>query len=455
MSMTVAEARQQIKQNFSKANEIEARYPISDTYPEGLTEEANAADLAEVKRLLSEVDTLEEKLLTLESVEQRRNRIQEGLDRASKPAAAMARLSQQGADREGEQRAEAKLSPGDQFIRDRGYRALREQGAFSSQLQRNDFAVQMKDGTSLFLWRHAAKALAQAEEKALLYAGSSSVGGAFVANDLRSGAIDILQREITVLDLITRLQTDSDTIEYVREDTFTNAAAMTAEASATTGTSGTKPESTLAYSAQTSAVRTLAHWIPVTNRMLADAPAIRGLINSRLLLGLTLALETQILTGDGTGENLTGVLNAGIQTRGVGSDNVMDAIFRARTNVRVTGHARPNAVVVHPVDFEAIRLSRENAATGTLGAYLYGPPSQLGPTTVWGMPVVESEAETENTILVGAFDIGSALFDREQANIRVGLINDQFTRNMQTILAELRAAFVVWRPTAFCRVTGA
>ena len=74
--------------------------------------------------------------------------------------------------------------------------------------------------------------------------------------------------------------------------------------------------------------------------------------------------------------------------------------------------------------------------------------------TVFGMPVVESEAMTENTALVGDFAMGATLFDREQSAIRVGLIDDQFVRNMQTILAELRAAFVVWRPSAFCQVTG-
>jgi len=83
-----------------------------------------------------------------------------------------------------------------------------------------------------------------------------------------------------------------------------------------------------------------------------------------------------------------------------------------------------------------------------------GPPSLSGATTMWGLPVVESEAMPAGTGLVGDFVQGSTLFDREQAAIRVGLINDQFIRNMQTILAELRAAFVVWRPTAFTKVTG-
>jgi HK97 family phage major capsid protein len=257
------------------------------------------------------------------------------------------------------------------------------------------------------------------------------------------------------LDLVPRIPTTSDTVEYVTEDTFTNAAAMTAEATATTGSTGQKPESALAYSVSTSGVKTLAHWLPVTNRMLADSPAIRGIINGRLLLGLDLILEDQVLGGNGSGANLTGILaTAGINLQGLGSDNTLDCLFKARTQVRVNGKGRPSAFVLHPNDWQSIRLVRENAATGSLGGYLMGAPSVTGPTTVWGIPIIESEALTENTGLTGDFQMGCSLFDREQSAIRVGTIDDQFIRNMQTILAELRAAFVVFRPNMFTKITG-
>lgn len=440
MSMTVAEARSEIRKSFDKAELIEKRYP------DGII--TNHEDETELKRLLTEVDQLETKLSGLEDAEQRRNRIMEGVERYSAPAPKSFRPNGTPSDEYLEARS---ISPGDQFIQSRDYRELKANGAFNSQLSRSEFSINLKDGTSLIFWRDAARR----EMKALVYGASSSVGGAFVQNDQLSGFQDIRQREIVLLDLVPRVATNSDTIEYVREDTFTNAAAAVAEASATTGTSGLKPESTLAYSVQTSPVRTIAHWIPVTNRMLSDAPAIRGIINGRLLLGLDLVLETQILSGSGAGENLTGILTtAGINIQGKGTDNVLDAIFKARTQIRVTGRGRPTAVVLHPNDWQAVRLSRENVASGTLGAYLMGPPSQVGPVTVWGLPVVESEAITENTGLIGDFTMGCTLYDREQAAIRVGTIDDQFVRNMQTILAELRAALIVYRPTMFTKITG-
>ena len=431
-NMVLPEVKANIKDQFDKAEEIERRYEGVITDPE---------DEHQVKRHLMTVEHLREWEAKLDEAQQRKNRVREGLELYSRPS--NGHIQPTGDPQSGQQ-----LSPGDQFVRSAEYVQLRKSGRFDSALNRNEFSVILSNGTSLVSWQ---KAL---QQKALVYSGTG-VAGALVANDVQPGVLSILQREINVLDLLPRIETASDTIEYILETAFTNNAAMVAEATATTGTTGTKPESVLTYESRTAPVRTLAHWIPVTNKTLADAPQIRGIINSRLLLGLTLALENQVLTGDGTGENFTGILNtSGINIRGLGSDSVPDAVFRARTMVRVTGKARPTAIVMHPNDWEAVRLARENSATGTLGGYLMGPPSMVGATTLWGLPVVESEAITENTALVGDFAMGATLFDREQAVVRVGLINDQFIRNMQTILAELRAAFVVWRPSAFAKITG-
>jgi HK97 family phage major capsid protein len=437
-TMTVAEARSEIKNLFEQADQIEKKYP------DGII--TDQQDEAQLKKLLTDVDSLEEKLVHLEDAEQRRKRILGGLERYNQPANG-AQLPGQQAD---EQKNGRILTPGDQFVSSSKYRQLKMDGHFNSALSRVEFAINLKDGTSLVFWKQHGMG-----QKTLLYGSSATSGGGWVENDRQPGFVDILQRELSILDLIPRIPTDSDTIEYVQETAWTNTAGTVLEATATTGTSGIKPEAAMLFEVKTSPVTTVAHWLPVTNRMLADAPAIRGTINSRLLYGLDQKLEDQVLTGNGAGANLTGILEtAGINIQGKGSDNEADAIFKARTQIRVTGRARPNAVVMHPNDWQAIRLMRENAASATLGNYLMGPPSILGPVTIWGMPVVESDGITENTSLVGDFIMGATLFDREQGAIRVGTIDSQFIRNMQTILAELRAAFVVYRPSAFTKVTG-
>lgn len=431
MAITAPEMREEIKRRYLEAEDIESRYP------DGLTEDANHEDYAQVKKLLSEVDDMEMRLPGLEDAERRHARIAEGTKRFAQPAN-NANVTQY---MDGLRQARS-ISPGMQFTNSSEYKSMLLQGAFNSNLKRTEFNVDMKEGTSLVGW--------QLEQKLLLRGGSSTSGQGFVLEDHQPGYVQLLQRAITFIDIVPRLTTSSDTIEYVSETTFTNAAAFTAEATASSGTTGSKPESALAYQTNTSTVKTMAHYIPITNRLLSDAPAIRGIVDGRLLLGLTLVLETQMISGDGTGENFTGLLNAGIQNQGL-SGNSLESIYRGRTKVRVTGHANPSVVVMHPNDLQTIRLLREGTSTGQ---YLMGPPSQVGASTVWGMPVVESEAVSSGTALVMDPMNGFALFDREQAAVRVGYINDQFIRNMQTILAELRAAFVVWRGAAICAVTG-
>jgi HK97 family phage major capsid protein len=177
-------------------------------------------------------------------------------------------------------------------------------------------------------------------------------------------------------------------------------------------------------------------------------------INSQLLMGLNQAVEAQVISGDGNVENLLGILNTpGVQTFARGAFNEVDAVFHARTLVRTGSKLAPTGVVMHPVDYEQVRLLRENAASATLGQYLMAPPTMGGVPTVFGMVLTESENIAPNTVLVGNFSQGSQIFDREQSAIRVGLINDQLIRNQQTILAEQRLAFVVWRPSAFCSIT--
>jgi HK97 family phage major capsid protein len=431
MAMTVAEARKEIKKNLELADLIEKKY-------EGV-EITNNEDFNEVKRLLTEVDVLEEKLAALEDREARQRRILEGIERYNTPAPGAARPGMQ-AD---EQSEGMRVSPGDQFIKSLEYRNNLVNGAFNSHLNVVTFHVNLKDGTSLIQW------------KDLLRGGSATSGGAHVQNDRQPGYWNILHRDIVMMDLIPRIQTASDTIEYVYQTTTPTAAAFVAEATATTGTTGRKPESAIAFAVATAPVRTMAHWIPVTNRMLADAPQIRGIVNGELLMGLDLKLEDQILTGNGSGENFTGFLsNTDVNVQGKGTDNELDAIFKGRTKARVVGRGKPNAVIMHPYDWESIRLARQNVATATKGDYLMGPPSQVGAVTVWGIPVIESDAITENTALVGDFLMGCRLYDREQGAIRTGTINDQFVRNMQTILAELRSAFVIHRPGMFTKITG-
>ncbi len=147
------------------------------------------------------------------------------------------------------------------------------------------------------------------------------------------------------------------------------------------------------------------------------------------MLGIDLALENQILTGSGTAPNLEGVLtNSSVLTQSLGSDTILDALFKAMIKVQVTGLALPNAFVLNPLNWQTIRLTRENSATATAGNYLFGPPSMAGASTLWGLPVVLSLGMTANTGVVADWSMSTmAIYDREQTVIRTGYVKPSYT----------------------------
>lgn len=305
-----------------------------------------------------------------------------------------------------------------------------------------------------------------ADLKALVTGASSTSGGAFVENDRYGQVVDLVgERELWIADLVTPGTTTSDTVEYVRVTGKTNNAAPVAEATTSAaptapGTAGAlvpavgggyKPESGLATEVVSTAVKTIAHWIPATKRAVSDAGQIRTLIDNFLRYGLAEELDDQILAGSGAGENFTGILNSDILTVGSAGTDI-DAIVDAIRSVRVTGRRRPNAMVVHPNDWFSAGFL---LAKDSQGNYLVGDPrasvDQLN--QLWGLKVVVSEAMTENTALVGDFR-QAVLWRREGISLMVSdQHEDYFVRNLLAILAEMRAAFGVLDPQAFCTVT--
>jgi len=286
------------------------------------------------------------------------------------------------------------------------------------------------------------------ELKTLITGASSTSGGAFVVTD-RKPIVDqgVSYRELTLFDLITMGQTGSDTVDYVREGTHTNAADTVAEATATGDGTGTKPESAMALSVVTETVKTIAHWIPATRRALADAPQLRTLIDNFLRYGVMEELEDQIITGNAVGEDFTGLLNVSGTTSQAFDTDLLTTTRKARTLVKTTGKARPTGYVMNPADWETIDLLTDNE-----NRYYFGGPSVIGTPRLWGLPVVECEGMTVGTSMCAPWQM-AILWDREQANILISdSHSDFFIRNLVAILCEMRAAFTVQRPAAFVEI---
>ena len=210
-------------------------------------------------------------------------------------------------------------------------------------------------------------------------------------------------RRLTIRDLLAQGRISSNALEYVREEVFTNNADVVAE-------KALKPESDITFSKQTANVKTIAHWVQASRQVMDDAPMLQSYVNGRLMYGLALKEEGQLLNGDGTGDNLEGLnkvataydtsLNATGDTR---ADIIAHAIYQVTES-----EFSASGIVLNPRDWHNIALLKDNE-----GRYIFGGP----------------QAFTSNS--------------RED--------RDNFVKNMLTILCEERLALAHYRPTAIIK----
>ncbi|WPJ67956.1 major capsid protein [Sinorhizobium phage Aussie] len=258
------------------------------------------------------------------------------------------------------------------------------------------------------------------------------------------GFVEAATRPIQLLDIIPMAQTGSDQVVFMEETTRTHAAAETAEG-------GDFAESTFVLTEKNSPVKKITDSLPVTDEQLEDVAQAQSYINSRLIFGLRQRLDGQVLVGDALGSNLRGLKNvAGIQTQAKGTDPVPDTFYKAMTKVRLVGRAVPTHHIMHPTDWQNVRLLRT-----TDGVYIWGSPSEAGPERMWGLPVVQQDAEAAGAGYVGSFQPAwLSLFERKGVDIQIGYVGTQFLAGKRTVRGDMRFAFVVFRPAAFCRTTG-
>lgn len=279
--------------------------------------------------------------------------------------------------------------------------------------------------------------------KDLITGSSVTSAGALVQTDFRPLVL-LPRRPLTLRDLITVVQTNSDNIEYPRITGYTNNAAGVAEATGAGDATGAKPESAMALEKVPVPIKTIANWIPVSKRSLSDAPLIRSLIDEFLMYNLEEELEDQIASATGAGETLDGIFHVSGTTQQAWDTDMFTTTRKALTKAKVVGRSsRVNGWLMNPYDVQALDLLANNEKN-----FYMGGPTMQGNQMLWGKPIVESEAVPQGQAVVGDFKT-VILFDREQATIQMTDSHaDFFVRNLVAILAEMRAGLGYARPAA-------
>jgi HK97 family phage major capsid protein len=261
-------------------------------------------------------------------------------------------------------------------------------------------------------------------------------GGQVALSQLESGVARIVRRRPFLRQLVNVAGTISKYITYIEQKNPDGGAGMTAE-----GALKTQADFDLVETSK--AVKKVTAWIKVSKEMIADLPFMRNEIDTELMELVELKLDAQILSGDGTGDNLEGTLlnatawSAGGFALSIPTPNEFDVLRVAIAQVQGL-EFNANYIVLHPEDCAKMELTKT-----TQGEYTYAMSYIVdGIVRVKSIPVVENTGITAGTFLVGDFS-KSNLRIREDLNVQVGYVNDDFTKNLMTILCEARAVHYV------------
>lgn len=284
------------------------------------------------------------------------------------------------------------------------------------------------------------------------YDGSA---GPVIVPQLVPGIFGINQRPLVVEDLIPAGTTNSPAVWYVIESSWTNAADAVAEG-------GTKPAMNDVLQRVQEPVSKVAQLYKVSDEMISDAQQYKSFLDARLVLGLRLKVQQQLLNGSGTLPQLRGLNNrSGFNTTVVSGSLAASnrawftAILDQVTAIRTTGFVEPNAVLVNPLDWATLQK-----ATDTNGQYYNGGPfmRQYGNnapnvTSIWGIPLVATLEQPQGSALVGNF-ADAQVWNR--AGVVVETSNSDgtdFQNDIVTVRGERRLGLAVYRPLSFGKVT--
>lgn len=279
------------------------------------------------------------------------------------------------------------------------------------------------------------------------------------------GIVEIGQQQPTIADLFMQAQATGPTIRYMKETSYTNAADMVLEGD-------DKPEATFVLEEVDVAVRKVAVHTKVTDETLEDFAQIRPYVDQKLAFMLRSKIDDQLLNGTGTAPQLAGLLGtSGVQTAEMASNTALEfakTVMNAITKVRSVGFFSPDTIVMHPNDYEKLRLAVDGNSQFYGGGFFqgqYGVPYN-DPNFLWGVRVVQTTAIAELNLatpgasnkgpIIGDFKNGGMVFYRNGVSVEsTNTDQDDFIMNLTTIRVEQRLALAVPSPLAFCRVINA
>jgi HK97 family phage major capsid protein len=265
-----------------------------------------------------------------------------------------------------------------------------------------------------------------------------------VAPDRKPGIVAGASQILTLESFLPSMPTSSNAIEFTKENAFTNNAAEAAEGAA-------KAESALTWTLVNMPISTVAHWIKISRQLAQDNAALAAYVNTRMIYGVNQKVEMQLVAGDGTAPNISGILDSGNFTAHGYANAALGSTLKKLVLIRKMIADAWNAgfpadgILLNPADWATIELDLLTTAAGqTLYSVTDG-----GQPRLFGIPVIQSIGMTADNVAVGAFAQAYMIHNREGVVVEMSESDsDNFTKNLITIRAERRLALATERPAA-------
>jgi len=270
------------------------------------------------------------------------------------------------------------------------------------------------------------------------------VAGGLIREGFDSDPANMPMQRLVIRALLNVTTTESDVVKFARQTVRTNNAGMVAEGAAA------DPASVYTWAQAEANVRKIVAFAHASDEALADAGQLSGLIDNELRYDLDLEEEQQILAGDGTGQNLEGLITvASAFAAAAGLPNAT-RIDRLRLGILqvALGNYAANGVTLHPIDWAGIELLKDSQER-----YIFGNPNEQSTPRLWGLDVVPTLSHSAGEWMAGNFRMAATLHDRQDTEVLISSEHGtNFIEGMKTIKATKRLALANKRPGAL--VTG-
>ncbi len=289
----------------------------------------------------------------------------------------------------------------------------------------------------------------------------TGAAGAAVIPDYRPGIVELKFRKLLVADLFAQGSTTSNAISYIKETVFNNSAAGVAE-------KGKKPLSDVQIGRVMEQVGKIAHLMKMTDEMFQDAAQFRSFVEARLVFGVRLKEDTEMLYGTGypsvkglmsRAANFQPVLAAAGTDALGGATAVIDAVYKQITACRYNAFVEPDAILIDPISWQHVQIGKDlNGQYYAGGPFMgqYGNGQFSNVQNFWGLRTVVTPAITDGKITVGGFQECGQVFKRMGITVEMTNSNvDDFENNLLTVRGEVREALAVYRENGFGQVNPA